>query len=121
MSKSLDTIQADLDLWMIEAHGNPTISALLHKLMEESLETVGFPKARIEMYLAQMSREFIDWDEVVIREEIVDVAIVCLAIAGYLGFSLRDGVEKKMAINKVRGWTVDPDGRLRHQAEGNIT
>lgn len=50
-----------------------------------------------------------------IGEEIADVILVLHGLAGRLGISIQDEINKKMAINRKRKWNVTDPGHGYHE------
>lgn len=57
----------------------------------------------------------IDWEDDVCNdnsafcEELADVIIMCLSVAGYFGIDIDEAVRRKMEINKARPWKHGKD------------
>ena len=59
----------------------------------------------------------IDWEDDVCNdnsafcEELADVIIMCLSVAGYLGIDIDEAVRRKMEINRSRPWKHGKEGQ----------
>ena len=58
-----------------------------------------------------------DWEDDVCNdnsafcEELADVIIMCLSVAGYLGIDIDEAVRRKMEINRSRPWKHGKEGQ----------
>lgn len=62
-----------------------------------------------ELDLASMDWERDDNDDSAFCEELADVIIMCLSVAGHLGIDIDAAVRRKMEINKGRPWKHGKD------------
>jgi len=102
----LDDLQRMIGTWANTALPEPhLVSAAAHKARDEAHELV-----------AAAANGFIHD----IAEETADVAIALLTIAHRAGFSLKDAIRKKHAVNLTRRWgPPDPlTGVTSHVREG---
>lgn len=53
--------------------------------------------------------------------EVADVLIVLYRLATRLGSNLHEEVDRKMAINRQREWTLDGDGHGQHVPEETLS
>lgn len=59
---------------------------------------------RVFMENQELLKSVLDEEEDYFREELADVIIMALSVAGYLGIDIDKAVRQKMEINKKREW-----------------
>jgi NTP pyrophosphatase (non-canonical NTP hydrolase) len=97
---TLSAIQADIKIWADECIPSRTPSGQMKHLERELNEL-------------KVEWETQDLDKA--KEELADILIVALNLAGQMGFDMQYEVLRKMEINRKRTWSrPDSEGVIHH-------
>lgn len=111
----MDKLQESIGAWGVETfkHSTEHLQAI-HKHIEKEVAELGSDIGDYcEAWIEDRTHDFI-------QEECADVFILLCSIAHVCGFSLREAVGCKMAINRSREWgEQDKDGVIEHTKEAD--
>lgn len=115
--RTIQTLQAKIDRQRSQLRSRGEYLALISDIQAWQRKT--FPDATPADYLAKLHEEIAELEESLefacSSEELADVAICLIGLAGALKIPLAEGIKSKFEINKGRSWEQDCHGHYHHK------
>lgn len=106
----MDIQQEEITLWARRTFPGQSTESIIRHLLSEAVElacvtlAAGEIQAIVDDAIVKVGKRERRGEMIMAYEEVADVTILALTLAGYSGFSLKGAVEMKMERNRKRTW-----------------